>query len=354
MEKNEERFYDISAIRRLPILSVAEHLGLTTDKRGENYWCQVRQDSPASVALHPDLNSFYDFDTMTHGDPIRFTEFVKQISRSESISFLGKSFGLKPTLSYDDLLNLPLSNWEYHKIGLHGDLAAKNFGFPLDERAIQNLQQLEQSPGISLNEVQTQLPVIYRDIVQQKAVPYVERLRNRFHRNILTNTYSFFSSDGSDLVLHVDDMQNQFAKASADLNRIEHILYRAERNAGFAVSEPVRHDPVSVVQQLRQGTLSVALGNVSQEDLISMVKQRNLSILSASVPLSKYLDPQLQRCSHTAEYSAGKVTLQYLSSDKELFKSIVFAVPQKSVQQEYISAGQGSVSHNSSKNELSK
>ena len=133
-KQSQKRFYDIDAIRCIPILDVCDKLGLDVVKKGKHYWCKVRQERTPSVILHPDRNTFYDFGNQEKGGVIALVQYASGRKYREAVQFLADAFGLQPTQTEHDILTKPLTDWEYRCIGLSGDLATKNMSFPIVNR----------------------------------------------------------------------------------------------------------------------------------------------------------------------------------------------------------------------------
>lgn len=323
-------FYDLSAIKQIPILSVAEQMGIDVQKRGKNFWCKVRDENEPSVVLHPDRNSFYDFGNQEHGDVIHFVQYAQGISAGAAIRYLGETFGLEPSMTRQELLDRPLTDWEYSRIGLHGDLATKNFVFPIETASLDELCEMSMAYQKPLNALCKEDPEVYRDIIQKTAVPYVETLRNNYYLSVWNYFHlTFTMGDNSIQLYRSSRLRERFSSDTAALNRAEQVLYRVQRNAGLTPPEPPYHDPVNIVRQLLHGDLTISLGNTDKEGIASLAKNSGCKVCDASLPFDAYFDEALLCFPHAAIYRAGQVTVYFLSSNQEEIEPLLGALRQK-------------------------
>lgn len=358
VSEQSKLFYDISAIKDIPILDVADRLGIHVQKRGKNYWCKVRDEKNPSVVLHPDRNSYYDFGNQAHGDVISFVQYARNLSNGAAIRYLGETFGLEPNMTQQQLLDRPLTNWEYSRIGLHGDMATKNFVFPIEEASMDELCEISQYYQMPLNKLSEKEPEVYRDLIQQTAVPFVDALRNSYYLDVWNHFHLVYAmGDNSINLFRSQKVRDRFREDTTALNRAERILFRACKNAGLEVPEPLQHDPVSVIRQLLHGNLTITLGNRNSATLCEQAQQAGCLVCEADLPFYSYFDDRLLSFPHAAQYRAGKVTVQYLSSDASSIDPILEdlrSIPNRSLEQKIALAQQKKLSQGPSKKEKPK
>lgn len=320
-------FYDIGAIKDIPILEVAEQLGIDVQKRGKNYWCKVRDEKNPSVVLHPDRNSFYDFGNQKHGDVIRFVQYAKDLEPGPAIRFLAESFGIEPSMTKEAILDRPLTNWEYSKIGLHGDMASKNLVFPIETATMEELADLSWCYRMPLNTLLQEDPKAYQDLIAHKAVPFVEELRNSYYMDIWNRfELTYMMGDNSINLFRSDAFRERFKKDTAVLNKVERILFRAQKKAGMDAPEPPQYDPVNVLKQLLHGQLGISLGNIRKEDLQAQAKRYGCEVRQAKLSLAEYFNDRLLSLGHAAEYRGRAVSVQYLSLDAPVVEPVIASI----------------------------
>lgn len=326
MSKSEPLFYDITAIKNIPILDIADRLGISVQKRGKNHWCKVREEKNPSVVLHPDRNSFYDFGNQMHGDGIRFVQYVNGSTPGEAIHLLGEMFGIERCLTREQMVDRPLTNWEYSQIGLHGDRASKNIVFPIETASLEELADISWAYQMPLNELQKQEPKLFRGMIAGKAIPQVEFLRNQYYREILNRYHlAYMLGDNSMRLYRAEEFRHRFQGETARLNRAEMILYRACRNAGMEVSEPVRHDAPEDLKGILHGQITFALGCYTQEALSEYAARVGCDLYQTELSYGDYCDPRISGFDNAAEYRRGKVNMQFLASDLRVLAPILKA-----------------------------
>lgn len=337
-------YYDPAAIKDLSILAVADMMGIKVRKRGKNYWCKIRDEKEPSVVLHPDTNYFYDFGNQVHGDVIAFVRYAKDLSYGAALHYLGEAFGLKPCMTRQQLMDRPLTNWEYSRIGLHGDMATKNFVFPIETLPIQELAEIGSSYRMPLNQLLRKAPEVYRSLIRHTAMPYVENLRNSYYLDIWNYFHLVYAmGDNSTNLYSADKVRDRFKKDTSLLNKAEQVLYRAGKNAGLDVPEPSRHDPVAVIRQLLHGNLPITLGNTSRDSLSRIAQETGCTVLEGKVSFYSYFDERLLGFRHAAAYQGGEVSVQYLSSDASHIRPLLqelSAIPSRPLEAQIKEAAQ--------------
>lgn len=315
--ETETLFYDIDKLNQIPIISVASAMGLSVQIQGSNHWCQIHSGDSTLVYLDPALNAFYAFGANVHGGVIRFVQHCKGLSPEEAVAFLAGQFDIVPTLTWEESLRRPLTNWEYKKIGLHGDMTSKNLGFPIDSNAVQMLQQLRDEQTMPLTDLLANHPEFYKQLILTKALPYVAYLRDSYQREVLNFFYSTSCSGDRELLVQApEDLRAHLSNLTAQVNRCEGILYRAGLHAGLELPEPAKVDPVVLISQMLQGDEILTLGNCSFGQLSVLADRSGCSICERDIPASLYFDDRLLSIGHCAVYHGGSVLVQYLSSDE--------------------------------------
>lgn len=322
-------FYNLDSIRSIPILDVCDYLGIDVVKRGKNYWCKVRPENQASVVLHPDRNTFYDFGNQQHGNNIGLVQYARGVSAGEAIRLLADGFDIAPTQSKEDLLIKPLNMWEYQKIGLHGDMATKNLVFPVTIASTDELLDMEYAYKMPMNMLRKKDPKAYRWILENKAIPYVENKRQLYFLSVW-NHYDFLHSFGH----HVEFFNSEktcakFEKATRDLEQSEWALYKACYGTGLAVAEPQRRDPLRVWSHLVQGKLEISLGPFTREEIEKESANLNCRIVTKEISYDTYCSLHLDGHPHAAIFNTKAVTMLYPETDRDYFDCLTMSTFEK-------------------------
>lgn len=310
-----KKYYDLDTIQRISILDVCSMLGLKVTKRGKNYWCKVRPEKTPSVILHPDRNTFYDFGNMKHGGNVKLVQYVKDCSFRDGVSFIADSFNLVPVQGKEQLMMRPLENWEYECIGLYGDMASKNISFPIETASLDELSELSYSFRMSMNDLRKLSLTDYESIIQNRAVPYVESLKNCYY-SAVWNYYDFLRmfNRGAEF-FDSDKTRIYFSQLTKNLYRAESILYRAAYNTHLKVSKPHYLDPLRVLSHMMQGRIKMELGNSSPDEIKEKARNRGCNVCSVEYSYDEYFEAVPDNIDHCAVFNGAVVFVQYLSDD---------------------------------------
>ena len=310
--------YDLAVIRGLPIVDVCELLGIRVEKHGKNLWCKVRPEKTASVILHEDSNTFYDFGNQRQGSVIDLVQYASSCSVGEAIRFLAKSFGIQPNKDAASLVSKPLSNWEYQNIGLSGDMASKNISFPIESATTDELLDISYLYQVPMNLLRTKHPSLYENIIQDRAVPFVNELRNAYFCEIW-NYYDFLCTfHNGALFYDSDKTQEKFAARKATLERAERTLIKAMHNTSLTPPAPRNYDPLHIISLILQGRLAVSVGSLDKDQLAEEASYEGCNILRSEISYDDYYRLNLDTCRHSAIFNGKAVSLSYLDIDREI------------------------------------
>lgn len=308
--------FDLSAIRSIPICDVCCALGLDVEKHGRNLWCKVRQEQHASVILHSDTNTFYDFGNGRKGSVIDLVQYSRNCSTGEAIRFLGKSFGIEPSLKQDDLISAPMSDWEYQVIGLHGDRAGKNISFPVETATTDELLDLSYAYQMPMNQLRRESPNSYEDLLRDKAIPYVLSLRNQYYLSVW-NYYDFLCTFQKGYLFYdTDKTRAKFQKGKESLERADRILSKAVLHTAVEPPDPQNYDPFRILSRIQQGRLNVSLGPLEQLQVSWEARYENCRIRGEQISYDDYFSLTLDPYRHSADFNGKFVQLFYLAKDE--------------------------------------
>lgn len=320
--------YDLSAIRDLPILDVCSALGLDTEKHGKNFWCKVRSEEKASVILHTDSNTFYDFGNGRKGSVIDLVQYASSCSIGAAIGFLAKSFRIEPSMSRQDFVEKPLSNWEYQVIGLHGDLASKNIRFPIETASVNELADLSYAYRMPMNQLRKEDPVSYEAILRQTSVPYVNGLRNAYFQYVW-NYYDFLTTYQNGYLFYTSDkLQEKFKNVKGSLERAERILTKAVYNTSISPPAPQNYDPLHVLSLIQQGRLAISIGTLDNQQLSAEAEFEGCCTKQYQVSYDDFYRLNLDAFRYSAVFNGNTVTLTCLEIDSDVISSHIDTILQ--------------------------
>ena len=312
--------YNLDAIKALPILDVCAQFGIDVEKKGRNYWCQLRPENTPSTILHTDSNTFYDFGTQEKGSNIDLICKTQNLSAAQAIRTLGAAFQLPEETSQQRHIREHIMRpIDYMRIGLYGDLATKNFTFPVEALPLHKLVKIQRKYCMSMNQLRKEHPKTYNRILQEKAIPYVEDLKNQYYRTVWShytllemtgNTYLFYDSERT---------YAHFEKDAKHLELAERALYKAGEGTGLTLPDRSIYDPLRFISRFLRGLVQISIGerSLTAMDVLSREKgQQTESIqVSHEAFFRDSVTGPLSQIPHSALVSNDSVQVICLHSD---------------------------------------
>jgi len=330
MSKQSWHSYSLDEVKDLSILAVCDQLGLFVMRRGKNHWCKLRDERIPSTILHSENNTFYDFGTQEHGSNIDLVCKVTGKPFDEAVRYLGDAFALQPESPAQARHRFrTMSKTEYARIGLHWDLATKNFSYPIDRCSADKLVGIELRYQMSMNALRKKHPKTYERILREKAVPYVEQLRNLYYLEIW-NHYCLLQTLGRTFLFYDSERtQQHFSGLTHQLEQAEKALYKAGQGTGLSIPEPSHYDPLRVISRFLTDRLRISIGPCSVKEFSG---KGNGTSFSFDVPIDCYYDATLEDLPHAAELSKDHVTITCYKYLLPLFRNrLAIDVPAKNI-----------------------
>lgn len=319
------RLFNLSEIKDIPILEVCTFLGITTQKKGRNHWCKLRDERSASTILHTENNTFYDFGTQQGGSNIDLYCTMTGASISEAITELGNAFHLQPE-SYEERKKQfrTMSRSDYARIGLYYDLATKNFTFDIEHLSLDQLVAIERKYRMNMNELRKEHPGVYSRVIREKAVPYVTQLRNQYYLKAW-NRYTLLRSAGcSYQFFRSDETLPRFEQQKRRLEQAEWSLHKACIDTDISLPWMATPDPIRVVSRILQGNLTISVGERSYEEMSRLSHKNKDKPVSLLLDQDAFFDFSYKdafgEIPYAAEMNATTVRLWILSRDIPLLK----------------------------------
>lgn len=328
----KRNFYDFAEMKAIPIVAVAQDLNLELQTKGGNPWCKVRQENEASVLLHSDRNTFYDFGINKGGDVIEFVGYVLDLDRSAAVEQLASMYNIQP--KNDQRNSDEMSLWDYECIGIAGDLATKNFRYDIDRLPTDALISISDRYAMSMNELRTAYPKTYASILSQTAIPYVAELRNNYLLSVWS-LHELVSDIGNPGMFQVECRRGVFRNQIEELKRAERSLCKAARGTKLKVRQPSEYDPMKDLEALASGKLKPRMGTLSYDEMQKRSQETGSNVKYVSMDYTKYgSNFGLLNFPHTAFLRSGKVVVGFLERDFEDFKAAIRSQPTQETNQE--------------------
>lgn len=288
-------FYDLDEVKSIPILDVCDFLGIPWKRSGKTYWCKLRpEENTASCQLNVENGSkhdwFYDHGSHVGGDVIRFAQECIGCSWQDALDNLAGTFGVQSLSNSDYMNRTELSDHEYKKIGVYGDLATKNMEFPFDKYSIEYIKKMSEMFSMPVNQLRKEFPDRYAiDIMYKRAIPTVYRMRNTYYFAL----YCAMASQKA--VTGKFDINNVPPKEMADLQALckevtqgEKILGKALKGTGIHYSYR-DYNIAKDLAGIHLGKIEFEIGEHTYADLKRGSKYHGVNIAYRPVSVAEYL-----------------------------------------------------------------
>lgn len=318
MTKN---FYDLDQVRSLSILEVAELCGIDVKRVGRSYWCKLRSEKTASTKLFLDnpsgYHSFFDFGVNEGGDVIAFASKAMSVEWQNALEFLAESFYIEPINNIEYQNRNELTDYQYEKIGIQGDLATKNLDFDLEKYSMESAQKFSDKYHMTVNKLRTTYPEFYTyKILMGKAIPFVSNLRNEYYAKLYNHYLLAKSLNVTNPTELSDSSLSKFEKFRVELTNAEKLLHKAAKGTSMEERLPLKqYDVRTDYQALIEGVVSFQIGDISYNDIKQQARQQDVVVHYRSVMLDDYLSLRREGITdvpHAAFVRGDKVNLVFL------------------------------------------
>ncbi len=315
-------------LKELPILDVAESFGLHPQTKGKHATVAVRDEKTASCTFYPN-NTFYDFGSGVGGDTIAFAQYVTGKEFYEACTELAQNFGIEISRKYQKGEAF-LSDQQYALIGISADLATKNFDLDVARWGVERTKKFAEQYQMTVQELAKQHPDIYHNMLRSRAVPWVYEMRHGYYREILT-TDALCRATGTDLTTQFPMLQD-LQKVSLKLNSAEQVLKKAITDKSRLSFNAKRHDLQRDIQAIRDGRISIEVGNISYAEYKKQTNQHEETRLFHKIPYEEYVTFQSATADvpYAAFYRNGEVNIAYeMKYHERLFPNLSLAEVQR-------------------------
>lgn len=324
-------FYNLDELRSIPILDVCENFGVLVQKQGRSYFCKLRDEKTASCKLYFDgkdgYDSFYDFGSHAGGDVIRFVSEYLGCDWQTALEELAKSFDIAPINNTEYMNRNELTDLEWKKLGVFGDLATKNFDFDLEKYSLETVQKFSEKYAMSVNQLRKDHPTKYvYDIIKKRAIPFVYKMRNNYYFDLYCALSLQRSLTGHFDINNVPEKDLESYKSSCKkLLQVEKLLRKALRGTDVAYSFR-EYDVRLDLQKIYLGEVSFEVGEISYSDVKKESRLQGVDLRYRSVTIEDYLSLKeygIDSVSHAAFLKNDKVNLVFLPEHSELIDKCI-------------------------------
>lgn len=330
----QKLFYDLKQIENIPILDVCQHFGIQVFYRGGKPWCKLRpnEKTPSTIlnteaTSRSKANTFYDFGVHEGGNTItlacmmmgldRYSDF----DRYQAIQHLAEVFHISPARN-EKFYAGNLTNSQYAKIGLYGDLATKNFSFDPERMDIDRIQEISEKYAVPMNQLKKEHPHTYERLLKRVSVPLIENFRNSLYMDIWTGreTARNVAADGQLLF-----QQQEFAEDLRQLQEMDEIFNRAIIGTHLKEFPNRSYDPEGILKKIDSGEIKPKLGNRTFRQMQKLAKKHQTTLKYRPLDgFSFYLQGEelLGDTPYSAFLDQGKAVVGYLEKDYDTLQPI--------------------------------
>lgn len=325
-------FYNLDDVRGISILDVCEAYGVLVQRQGKSYFCKIRNEKTASCKLNLNTrfgyDTFKDFGSNAYGDVIAFVQEVCGFKEwQEALEDLAQKFNIQPQNNTEYMQRNELTDREYGKIGIYGDLATKNFDFDLDTFTLESAEKYAQKYAMSVNELRQKHPNKYLyDVIMKRAFPYIHKMRHDYYFSLYTGL-----SFQKEIFGHFDinnvpqEDLDRYKQLCHDLIQAESLLKKALKGTGYEYPFKT-YDVRSDLQKIYKGEIPIEIGVNSYADIKQEVSVQGVYQRYRSVSLDDYLtlkEYDIDSVKHAAFLKNDKVNLVFMPENELLIEELI-------------------------------
>lgn len=253
-------YYDIEQLKEIPIAEILHEYGIDeVTQAGGKFVTSVRNEKEPSFYIYPETNTFYDFGMQVGGNGINLVAYLENCDNTRAIYRLAEMFNIQPVVHRREQTDLSLTDAQYSKIGISGDLATKNFDFDIDKYGERKTAQFAEKYNMSVNELAKKYPDNYNNILKRKAIPYVYDLRNDYLSNCF-NSDMMCKAVGVDILSNTTYQQNilPFKQRAEEAEKVLRAAIRDD-----TLKSKVRYHKYDIekdIQNIRSGKQQFEIG----------------------------------------------------------------------------------------------
>lgn len=316
-------FYNLDEVRSIPILDVCSYLGIPVEQKGgHSFWCKLRPgEKTASCKLYlgegNEYDSFCDFGNANRGgDVIKFAAEFWGCSWQDALEQIAGGFNIAPINNTQYMNRNELTDTEWAKIGVYGDLATKNFDFDFEKFSIEAIARYSEKYKMSVEQLRKDYPSKYvQDILKKRAIPHVFKLRNEYYFSL----YCCLSIQKS-LTGHFDinnvshkDLQ-EYSSLCKQLTQAEQLLKKALKGTDIKYSFK-EYNVLTDLKKIHYGEIAFEIGDKSYSDMKRQSNLYGIDLRYRAVEVATYLalkDFGLSDIDHAGFLQNDKVNLVFL------------------------------------------
>lgn len=279
-------------------------------------------ENTASTKLYLNKGSghdrFYDFGSHIGGDCINLVQEYTRCSWQDAIEAVADAFGIQPVNNFDYEQRGVLTDRQWAKLGVYGDMVSKNLDFDLERFSPESAAKYAAKYRMPVNELREKQPKFYiAAILRNRAFPHVYDLRNGYYMQIHSEQSLHKQIAGyADQKFLSDDRKQELEKACRDLVSAEKLLKMALRGTDvrFTFRE---YNLEKDWEDVLQGKISFEVGPTNNIDIKKYAQKNNLELMYAKISEDEYFALPSDEVPHAAFLKRDSINLVYTSREAE-------------------------------------
>lgn len=315
MQKN---FYNIEELVSIPIQEILHIYGIEDIKpSGDKFVTSIRNEKDPSFYIYPKTNTFYDFGLSEGGNGLNLVSLLSGCTNKEAFDMLAKMFNIQPINRNGKINNHELTDSQYEKIGIYGDLATKNFDIDVEKYGEKSTKAFTEKYAMSMNELSKQYPTNYNQTIKLRAIPYVYGLRNEYYQQCLLADI-FCKECNIDILTRPE--QQKALEIYRDISiEADKILQRAIHDPELKKSFKIHnYDIATDIQNIRNGTIQVEMGTIPYAELKTKADKTDEKLCYQKYSLDEFFkleQGELKSAEYSAFVKADTVNIAYRPSE---------------------------------------
>lgn len=331
---NGKQYFDLKQIENIPILDVCSHFGIQVTHRGGKPWCKLRpEEKTASTIIHTEddgrskANTFYDFGVHEGGNNITLACMMMGLNRYadadryHAIEYLAETFHITAK-GQEKAYHGNLTDRQYAKIGLYGDLATKNFSFHVEHMDMEKIQEISDKYAMPMNQLKKDHPYTFERLLKRISVPMIEDMRNTLYMDIWFNRETVQKAEAAgDLVFQRHD----FLQEIEELKEADQIFDRAIIGTKLKHFQNREYDLNVILKKMDAGEIKPKFGTRTFRQMQKLAKKHQTIVKYRALDArSIYYEGTeiFGQIPYSAFFDKGKAMIGYLETDYDLLRPI--------------------------------
>ncbi|MBY0757158.1 ImmA/IrrE family metallo-endopeptidase [Clostridium sardiniense] len=226
-------YYNKDKLKEIPIKEVCERLGLEL-KRGSSkrLWTKIRNEKSSSCCINLDKNYWYDYGIGKGGDTIKLIEEVRGVNSKSAMKELAEMFGIE---GEEIKNNFYISKDDYKLIGIEPDRATLNLDINLEKQSLEELEQIDEVYGKSMNELANTNKEKFIDIIKEKSLPILIGDKNKLEvlKERLVDEIKVSGENSKDSIIYYGMLETLSTKVNKRVDIVKKIGLNKELRENY-------------------------------------------------------------------------------------------------------------------------